>query len=804
MLLSLFLIAAASILQPATDTLKTIDMDEIVVRTTNKQTSGLRKTATSTTLTDHDMIERLRIQELPDLNSIVPNFFMPRYGSKLSSALYIRGIGSRINTPAVALYIDDAPVTEKSEYSLSLLNTDRIEVLRGPQGTLYGRNAMGGILSIYTRNPFYYQGTDIKLTSATRNRQLFVSATTNQKLSDKMAFSLGGYYETNNGFWHNDSLNKKVGGNNSFGTQARLLYRPSSQWLLDLNCTYEYSDEDGYPYFYGGQVSGPEIEHAMDRITSNRQSKYRRSMLGTSFKASWEGNPFLLNSVTSYRNLDDRMLMDQDFVYKDYFTLEQRQKINSLSEEITLKSKPFKRWEWTGGVFGIWEASRTHSPVTFYQDGVDMLNSNIARNMPTPTVTVTNPRTGQPVTQSMPMSLTIIDSYFGVPAYFRTPVLNGALFFQETLHNFLFPRFALTLGLRLDHERQEMNYCGGKPVNFNFSMPSHHIDKDMATTTLLNGKIKNNYTTLLPKIAFQYDLKNRLGNIYITVAKGQRSGGYNIQMISDILSAVMQNDMMRLTRDYLDETMTQHAQQMPSMSDMFLSIKQSIDDNIPIGPLPDVQSTVTYKPEQCWNYEAGTHLNLWDNKVLADFSIFFMDIRNQQISRFVSSGLGRIMVNAGHSHSCGLEFGVKGNLFKDRVTAMLNYGYTHSQFRKYNTGTTDCKGNIVPFIPEHNASLTVDYNILKNSNSSLKNIIVGVQGNGLGRIYWNEENTASQDFYCTLKTHILFDFGQWNINLWGDNITCTEYNAFYFESAQRKYYQKGIPFQLGVDLRWHL
>ena len=279
------------------------------------------------------MIERLRIQELPDLNSIVPNFFMPRYGSKLSSALYIRGIGSRINTPAVALYIDDAPVTEKSEYSLSLLNTDRIEVLRGPQGTLYGRNAMGGILSIYTRNPFYYQGTDIKLTSATRNRQLFVSATTNQKLSDKMAFSLGGYYETNNGFWHNDSLNKKVGGNNSFGTQARLLYRPSSQWLLDLNCTYEYSDEDGYPYFYGGQVSGPEIEHAMDRITSNRQSKYRRSMLGTSFKASWEGNPFLLNSVTSYRNLDDRMLMDQDFVYKDYFTLEQRQKINSLSEE---------------------------------------------------------------------------------------------------------------------------------------------------------------------------------------------------------------------------------------------------------------------------------------------------------------------------------------------------------------------------------------------------------------------------------------------------------------------------------------
>ena len=804
MLFSLLLSATALLLQPAaTDTIKTIDMNEIVVKTTNKQTSQLRNTATSATIINHAAMERQRIGELSDLNSIVPNFFMPKYGSRLSSALYIRGIGSRINTPAVALYVDDAPIAEKSEYTLNFLNMDRMEILRGPQGTLYGRNAMGGILSMYTRNPFYFQGTDIKVGTATRNERISISAVTNQKISDKIAFSLGGFYDSDKGFFHNDSLGKKVGGGSDFGANARIMFRPAEQWLMDLKASYEYSDEDGYPYFYDGQVSGDEISNAKGRITSNRQSTYRRSMFNTHFKLSWEGKPFIFNSVTSYRNLDDRMLMDQDFVYKDFFTLEQRQRGNTLSEEITLKSKPFKRWEWTGGIFGLWEALRTHSPVTFYSDGVDMLNTTIARHIPTPTVTITNPRTGQPVTQAMPMSMTITDPFFDVPAYFHTPVLNGALFFQNTLHDVFIPRFSITLGLRLDHERQEMSYTGGKPVNFNFAMPSHQINNDMATTTFLKGKIKNNHTTLLPKVALQYDFENQLGNIYLSVAKGQRSGGYNIQMFSDILSTVMQNDMMQSTKDYLDATMDQHAQQMPAMAAMFNSIKQAIDDNIPISPMPDISNTVTYQPEYCWSYEGGTHLNLLDNRLTADFSIFFMDIRNQQISRFVSSGLGRIMVNAGRSHSCGMELGLTAKALNDRLTLHADYGYTHSEFRKYNTGQADYRGHHVPFIPEHNIGLIADYNIVRNHDKAIKNITVGIQGNGLGRIYWNEENTAWQDFYCTLKSHILLDFGPWDINLWGDNLTCSQYNSFYFESSQRKYYQKGTPFQLGVDVHWH-
>ena len=68
---------------------------------------------------------------------------MPDYGSKITSAVYIRGIGSRINTPAVGLYVDNIPYIDKSAFDFNFYDIERIDILRGPQGTLYGRNHDG-------------------------------------------------------------------------------------------------------------------------------------------------------------------------------------------------------------------------------------------------------------------------------------------------------------------------------------------------------------------------------------------------------------------------------------------------------------------------------------------------------------------------------------------------------------------------------------------------------------------------------------------------------------------------------------
>ena len=74
-------------------------------------------------------------------------------GAKLTSAIYIRGIGARSSGQSVGLYVDNVPYLDKSTFDFELTDIQRIEVLRGPQGTLYGRNAMGGIVNIYTISP---------------------------------------------------------------------------------------------------------------------------------------------------------------------------------------------------------------------------------------------------------------------------------------------------------------------------------------------------------------------------------------------------------------------------------------------------------------------------------------------------------------------------------------------------------------------------------------------------------------------------------------------------------------------------
>ena len=192
------------------DTTKVIDIEEVVVIASPKETSKLRQLPSSVSLISQKDMQANHITSLKSASSIVPNFFMPDYGSRLTSAMYIRGIGSRINTPAVGMYVDNIPYLDKSAFDFNFYDIERIDILRGPQGTLYGRNTMGGLVKVHTRSPFSYQGTDLKLSYVSGNNHRSASLTHYHRLSERFAFSAGGYYEGADGFFTNSFLNKKV------------------------------------------------------------------------------------------------------------------------------------------------------------------------------------------------------------------------------------------------------------------------------------------------------------------------------------------------------------------------------------------------------------------------------------------------------------------------------------------------------------------------------------------------------------------------------------------------------------------
>ena len=101
----------------------------------------------------HSELERLNVVNIKQVSEIAPNFYMPAYGSRMTSSVYVRGLGTRIDQPVVGLNIDNVPVINKDNFDFDVADIARVEILRGPQNILYGRNTMGGLVNIFTLSP---------------------------------------------------------------------------------------------------------------------------------------------------------------------------------------------------------------------------------------------------------------------------------------------------------------------------------------------------------------------------------------------------------------------------------------------------------------------------------------------------------------------------------------------------------------------------------------------------------------------------------------------------------------------------
>ena len=118
------------------DTSRVTNLETAIVVASPKETSLLRKQALSVSLISKDDLDNRGSNSLKEAATLSANFYMPQYGSRLTSAAYIRGIGSRINSPAVGLYVDNMPFHDKTAYDFNFIDVYRVDVLRGPQSTL--------------------------------------------------------------------------------------------------------------------------------------------------------------------------------------------------------------------------------------------------------------------------------------------------------------------------------------------------------------------------------------------------------------------------------------------------------------------------------------------------------------------------------------------------------------------------------------------------------------------------------------------------------------------------------------------
>lgn len=784
----------------ATDSVaRNISLDGVEVISTVKENTAMRQQPSSVSIVSKEQLEASHATSLKGVSSLVPNFFMPDYGSRITSAVYIRGIGSRINTPAVGMYVDNVPYVDKSAFDFNFFDIERVDVLRGPQGTLYGRNAMGGIVRVYTKNPFSYDGTDVKLGYATADNHRNVAVTHYHRVSSQFAFSGGGYYEGGDGFFKNSFTDKNADAIQAGGARFRSIFKPSDRLNFDLSLSYDYSDEGAYPYYYTGSFANPAFEaESIGKICNNREHKYRRGLLNTGLNIEYKAPSFVMNAITGYQNINDRMFMDQDFISKDIYTLEQKQRINTFTEEVTFKNaNKDSRWNWVSGVNFMYQALNTQGPVVFYGDGLSWLESNINSHMPDVTAIPSLQRMG-----FTSMSVNFRGDALRMGGTFDTPTFNTAVFHQSTLR--IAPKLLATLGLRLDYEKMQMSYNAPATVDYGFTLanpsPRMHVNlPELSSPLLYDGKIDSDYLTLLPKASLMYELSKQ-SNLYASVAKGQRSGGYNVQMFSDLLQGSMQNAMMAEIQSGVAEYLKKFtAMGMPAS--VIESVTKTMADNMPVSENPTVDQVV-FKPEYSWNFELGTHLGTADRKYQLDAAVFLINTRDQQIARFAPTGLGRMMVNAGKSRSYGAELSAFCHPDEHwNITA--NYGFTNAKFTDYDAGAgNDYTDNYVPFVPKHTLHLDAAYTWQMPASSPVHALTLGADYRGAGSIYWTEANNMKQGFYSLLGARLAIETKAATIMLWGRNLTDACYNTFSFESAGRGFEQHGKPIQFGVDVRF--
>ena len=713
-----------------------IRVDNVSV-TAVKQGRVLRNQPVAATLLDAAAVERERVAAIKDVSLAVPNFFIPDYGSRMTSSVYVRGMGTRIDQPVVGMNVDGVPLMNKDVYDFELNDVERIEILRGPQSTLYGRNTMGGVINIYTLSPFKFNGVRIGAEYASANSLKFRASVYN-KIGERFGTAVAAHYGQSDGFYRNMCDNTLCDGERQGGGRFRLMWRNLRDIVLDNTFSFSITRQEGYPYAYAGRNGEqPDIIDdavAAGEISYNDPCGYDRTTFADGFTLRYDAAAFSLASITGYRYLDDKMTLDQDFTPLPYFTLVQDRREHALTQEIMLRSKGTRRYEWLCGAFGFYKHSDMEAPVRFGKTGIDEL---IVKNAEAHTSI-------KPIFSSDEV---LFDSKFRMPSF------GIAAYHESTVH---LGRFDITAGVRFDFEQARLHYECGSDADVTFG--ETHIEPFPDS-----GSLCKSFFEVLPKLTatFRADARN---TVYIAVTKGYKAGGFNTQMFSEVVQSQLMGRMgVFWTRDF------------------------------------DIDGVVSYKPEHSWNFEVGAHTATADGVFAADLAVFYIDTRDRQLTVFPEGQTtGRMMTNAGKSRSFGGEMSSRISPFRN-FDVYLSYGYTNAEFTEFRSGRNDYAGRTVPYAPQHTAAARISYGI-DIKGSMLDRITLSVGYKGVGHIYWDEANAFSQPYYSLLDCSVKFSQRHYAVEFWGRNLTDTRYDVFSFESISHRFLQRGKPRMIGMTL----
>lgn len=468
-------------------------LGEVVV-TANKREEDILKVSTSITSLSAKKIEYTRTWGLGGLTALVPNYTYQELGVPFQQVQSIRGIQVFSENPAVATYVDDVNSLDILANGFALTDVERIEILRGPQGTLFGRNAMGGVVNIITKKPTNKTTGFAEASVGNLGLQRYTAEYKAPMIKDKLFFGFSGLYQNLDGYWKNDTTGtgttdktangRLVGGEKHLYGNLFLKWLPAKRLSLTLNLKgqRDWSNNTG---FYVSQADRDQALANPDKISLSRVGEHERDILNTSLVAKYFGNKFSISSISAYQTI---RLSFKDIDFPGFFhsfynsTIGEKlppQKV--FSQELRINSNSNGKLQYSAGVYGFSQVG--YEPTT-----------NLAFESP-----------------FFPNTYSIFRNRannFGLAGF-------GELSYQIT------NQLKVTAGLRYDYEKRESTFNG-----FGDAVLSSGVLTTIKPDTTVNG----NYSAISPKVALSYAL-NEHSNLYISYTRGFRAGGVNAQRV---------------------------------------------------------------------------------------------------------------------------------------------------------------------------------------------------------------------------------------------------------------------------------
>ncbi|MFD1216050.1 TonB-dependent receptor [Microbulbifer celer] len=468
-----------------------LSLEEVTV-TAQRKSQNLQSVPIAVSAFGEEAMERGNMLDVEDVSAMTPGFSLSSY-NPVTPQPYIRGVGTNSSSvgddASVGVFIDEVYAGRAGGYRADMFDVQRVEVLRGPQGSLYGRNVAGGAINVITNNPTDTFEAKAKVTGGNYNLKEFRGM-----LSGPIADSVNGRVavsrRTRDGWIENVNT-----GNDDLGNQDNLSVRGKLAVVLgdrtDLMLSADYATDDligsgarsivGYEDVFG---TAHPTENDADKVDSFVDGYAERDMYGVSAKLTHSLDTVDLVSITAYRTQDyafnDDMMGRYLAAAGAAMTNDAAEESSQFSQELRVQSTGTEALEWTAGLY-------------LFQEDVDRVES---------------------------FDSSRVYDLAGFPGLMSRPVWDAsnettsyAVFGEATYH--FSPAWSASFGGRYTYDQKDFtSVASGAPDEFGFLAEDYSVTAD------------KNWKKFTPKATLTYTTENA-DIVYATISEGYKAGGFN-------------------------------------------------------------------------------------------------------------------------------------------------------------------------------------------------------------------------------------------------------------------------------------